>query len=537
MAMTFVACSLFLSLAFVELLFLSQSVCVEGKVNFLILLADDLGYGDLGCFGRQNVSTPHVDSLCKDGIKLNQFLTAASVCTPSRAGMLTGRLPRRFGMTANILPWRVMATTGQPTGFPDDETTVAEMLKEGGYATGMSGKWHLGISNKTHPWVHLPKQHGFDSFLGLPYTNMHGCKPYQIANESRRDCMVMANNTVVSQPTIYSNLTQALTDHAISFIREKASFGQPFFFLMSYVHVHTPLFTSPKFKNVSRGGQFGDNVEEFDDSVGQILAALEETGEASNTLVMLMSDNGPFKEEGWDKCGRTGGLSGGKGQTYEGGIRVPGIARWPGVISPSTIANQSISMLDVFPTFAHIANISLDPSVLLDGENVLDILVNPSSQQRTGKFLWHYCGRNVTAARNGKYKLHFATQIWTSDARPTPLCTECCPYGPTSFNGTGGSLCDCDPDDLTYHDPPLMFDMLNDPGEKNPLSPSNVPNFAQLVEETKDALQAHYASVSHHKDEMLALPIPQLAPCCGHDHYVSDEVCQCQIYEEGHEYP
>ncbi|EGD77599.1 steroid sulfatase [Salpingoeca rosetta] len=510
---------------------------VKQPPNFLVLMVDDLGYGDLGCFGRKNVSTPHVDSLCRDGVKMDQFLVPASVCTPSRAGFLTGRLPRRFGMTANVLPWRVMATTGQPTGFPDSEITLPEVLREKGYATGMSGKWHLGISNLTHHWAHLPKQHGFDSWLGLPYTNMHGCDPYHgLQNESLRDCMVMANNTVVSQPTIYSNLTQTLTDHAIHFITEKAALNQPFFFYMAYVHVHTPLFSSPKFKNVSAGGVFGDNVEEMDDSVGQILRALDEAHIANNTLVLLTSDNGPFLEEGWSRRGRTGGLKGGKGQTYEGGIRVPGIARWPGVIPAGTVLHEAVTTLDLMPTFAALADTTAPTDRIIDGANVWEMMVHPHNATRPDPIIWHYCGHNVTAARNGRYKLHFATQIWASDARPTPLCIECCPYSPLSFNGTGGSLCPCDAEHLQRHDPPLIFDMLTDPGESQPLTPETLPNFNQLVRDTKQALAEHYATVHPTRDEMVSLPIPPLSPCCTNEWFIGD-ACACQIYEEGKVYP
>ena len=271
---------------------------------------------------------------------MNTFSSSsAPICTPSRGGLLTGRLPRRFGMTANSLPWRVLITLNQPGGLPAEELTIAEMLKPAGYATGMSGKWHLGINNMTHMGAHLPVSHGFDSYVGIPFTNLHQC---EVGHEDKTFCVLMANNTVVEQPTIYSNLTYVLTDHAVSFISRQAQAQQPFFFLMSFVHVHSPLFTSPAFTNVSKGGRFGDNTEEMDWAVGKVLKALDATSQTNNTLVFFVSDNGPFAEEGWDNCGRTGGLKGSKGQTYEGGIRVPGIVRWPGV-SPAGLVSDTLA--------------------------------------------------------------------------------------------------------------------------------------------------------------------------------------------------
>ncbi len=247
-------------------------------------------------------------------------------------------------MTANTLPWRVMVTLSQPGGFPSDEHTIAEMLQPHGYACGMSGKWHLGVSNHTATWAHLPLAHGFDSWVGLPYSNMPYCKGAK-ENLDRQFCVLMANHTIVQQPFFYSNMTESLTNHAIEYISDKVAQHQPFFFYMSYVHVHSPLFTSPQFTNVSKGGRFGDNVEEMDWSVGQLLNTLDSLGVANNTLVFFVSDNGPYAEEGWDNCGRTGGLKGSKGQTYEGGIRVPGIARWPGTIPDNTVSDSLVGSL------------------------------------------------------------------------------------------------------------------------------------------------------------------------------------------------
>ncbi len=254
-------------------------------------------------------------------------------------------------MTANELPWRVLIAPAQTGGLPQEEHTIAELLKPLGYMTGMSGKWHLGLGDKKDKHVHLPSNHGFDSYLGIPFTNMPYCKQ---GKEMKEFCMVMANHTIVEQPTIYSNLTSVITNHAIDFISRSVSMETPFFFFMSFVHVHTPLFTSPAFTNVSRGGRFGDNVEEMDWSVGQILASLDRLNIRNNTLVVFVSDNGPYLEEGWDEGGRTNGLKGGKGQTYEGGIRVPGIVRWPSVVPPRIVSDSLIGSLVILPSLTHL---------------------------------------------------------------------------------------------------------------------------------------------------------------------------------------
>jgi len=414
-------------------------------------------------------------------------------------------------MNANSIPWRVMSLPSQPGGLPATEITIAEALKPHGYATGMSGKWHMGVSNLTHEWAHLPKQHGYDTYLGIPFTNMEACK---VGQEDPRYCMLMANNTIVEQPTAYNNLTEVLTNHAIKFINNSVAEGRPFFFFMSYVHVHAPLFTSPAFVNVSEGGNFGDNVMEMDASVGEIMAALDVLGIANDTLVFLISDNGPYAEAGWENSGRAGGLRGSKAQTFEGGIRVPGMARWPGHIPAGVVTDEQANTMDIFPTILSLAGVPLPADRIIDGLNITQLLLNPLNTTSPHQFMWHYCGLNVTAARQGRYKVHYATQIWQTDTRPSPLCVDCCPYSVFSFGGNGGALCDCAEEDLIRHDPPLMFDMVADPFEQSVLTPSNFPEFWSIVNSTSAALAQHYATVTPVQSQMYTLPVPELCPCC-----------------------
>lgn len=362
---------------------------------------------------------------------------------------------------------------------------------------------------------------------------MEHCK--QGTPEDVQNCFVMANTTVVEQPTVYSNLTAGLTRFSVDFIAANAARAKPFFLVMSYVHVHTPLFSAPKNRNVSGDGRFGDNVVEMDESVGTILAALDTHGVANNTLVFFTSDNGPYAEEGWDRCGRTGGLKGSKGQTWEGGIRVPGIVRWPGVAPAGTVSDAPVSTLDIFPTALAAAGVPLPSDRIIDGRDMAPLLRAPATAGTQHEWLWHYCGHNVTAARNARYKFHFRTQKWGTDERPSPKCHQCCPYSPYAFNGTGGSLCNCGEHDTVMHDPPLVFDMRVDREEMYPLGPDTLANFSQEVAEAKLALAQHYAHMKPAKDQMVSLPIAPLNPCC--DGTWPKGPCRCERYQPGVIYP
>lgn len=254
-----------------------------------------------------------------------------------------------------------------------------------------------------------------------------------------------------------------------------------------------------------------------------------------------LADNGPFAEEGWDQCGRTGGLTGSKGQTYEGGIRMPGVALWPGVVPAGIVTDTLVSTLDIFPTALALAGVSPPAGVLIDGKDITAVLKAPNTTPTPHDWLWHYCGKNVTAARHAGLKFHFATQRWTSDARPSPKCIKCCPYGPTSFNGTGGTLCDCASGDLDLHDPPLVFNMTADREEAHPLSSATFPGFDAAVAAAKAALAAHYSTVDKSKDQMHTLPDPLLQLCCDTptlDGRTPDaRNCTCDTFAEGKSYP
>jgi uncharacterized sulfatase len=330
-----------------------------GRPNIVIIVADDLGYGDLGAYGGKVIRTPHIDALAEEGIRLTDFHASDSVCTPSRAGLLTGRYPKRMGLDVPLMPEHMswsrtlttafgylagklglidIATEGKATGLHQDEITLAEALRLAGYATGMVGKWHLGdfASNPAHS----PLEHGFDFFVGVPHSNdMHPFPLYR------------GHEQLLSNVDDQSMLTRRYTEEAIRFL--ESSEGRPFFLYFAHTFPHRPLFASERFRERSDGGIYGDTVEEIDWSVGQLMETLEAKGLASNTLVVFTSDNGPWYQ------GSPGHLRGRKGQSYEGGHRVPFIVRWPGRIEAGTSSDEPAMNIDVFPTCLALAGLSL----------------------------------------------------------------------------------------------------------------------------------------------------------------------------------
>ena len=298
-----------------SLLVLSLSLtALAAKPNVLLLLIDDMGYSDLPSFGSTNVSTPHISALIDSGAKLTQWISAASICTPSRAALQTGRYPIRTGCMGNVERYRVIPTPANAHGLdPATQTSLATALRTVGYRTGMSGKWHLGINSAAEGSQQdrrfTPRAHGYESYLGAPWTNAPMCAMDSDGVSAKYAtgpafCFMMANDTVVEQPLVIENFTHHITEHAVAFI-DRQSTTTPWFFLMSYFHVHTPLFSSRANRGRSVGGEFGDNIEEMDDSVGSLMAAVRRGGHTDNTIVFLTSDNGPYQEEGWASSGRT----------------------------------------------------------------------------------------------------------------------------------------------------------------------------------------------------------------------------------------
>jgi arylsulfatase A len=341
--------------------------------NIVLILADDLGYGDLGCYGS-HIRTPNLDRMASEGVLLKQFCAASPVCSPSRAGLMTGRYGVRVGVPNVLGP-------GGTSGLSESETTIAEVLKPAGYRSACVGKWHLGSQARF-----LPAQRGFDEFHGMLFSNDQG------------PCTLMRNAEVLETQAPLDSLTQWFTARAVDFIRR--SKDGPFFLYMAHTAPHMPLVASAMFRGKSRAGVYGDVVQEMDWSVGQVLAELSANGLDDNTLVIFTSDNGPWFQ------GTAGRLRGRKGDTFEGGLRVPFLARYKGRIPEGSVSNGFATLLDLLPTFAALAQSGL-PARQLDGVNILPILMGEMPSVERQPFLY-FDSLHLQCARVGQWKLHLS---------------------------------------------------------------------------------------------------------------------------------
>lgn len=347
--------------------------------NIILIMADDLGYGDLGCYGSK-LATPSIDRLAAEGVRFTDFYSASPVCSPSRAALLTGRYPVRTGITGVL-------QAADPIGLPASETTVAQMLRKAGYSTACIGKWHLGAQA-----AFLPTNRGFDEFFGIPYSNDMWPLP-----------LLRNFETVESAPDA-STFTRRFTDEAISFI-ERAKAG-PFFLYFAHSAPHIPLNAGNRFRGKSTGGPYGDSVEEMDWSVGEVLRTVRENGLDDRTLVIFMSDNGPWFQ------GSPGTLRGRKGETYDGGMRVPFVARFPGTIPADFTCRGMATAMDLLPTFARLGRATL-PANVLDGVDISPLLTSEQQEVAREAFLY-FNGWDLQCARLGRWKVHFSRYLRTA---------------------------------------------------------------------------------------------------------------------------
>jgi arylsulfatase A-like enzyme len=466
------------SAAWVQMVCLSIAVCsgwVQGqdnKPNIIVIFCDDLGWGDLGCFGNPVIRTPNLDRMASEGQKWTQFYVAAPVCTPSRAALMTGRYPIRNGMTSAK---RTVLFPDSAGGLPSDEITLAEMLKDAGYVTGMVGKWHLG-----HLPQYLPTAQGFDSYFGIPYSNdMDKTGGPGYLAEVRKDpsyypkiehyqVPLMRNTQIIERPADQNTLTQRYTEEAVGFIEQNA--GRPFFLYLAHSMPHIPLFASKQFRGNSLRGLYGDVVEELDTSVGVVLDTLRELKLDSKTLVVFSSDNGPwlsFETHG----GSAGPLRAGKGTTFEGGMRVPTLFWWPGKIQPGTKKDLG-STLDLMATFTAIAGGELPENRKLDSYDLSGVLFGDQESPREEMFYW--TNAQLHAVRRGPWKLHLRMREAVNYGKEVALAK------------------------------PELYHVEQDISEKYNLA-DKLPQSVEILLKLADE---HLLDIDPH-DDMLAIPIPK----------------------------
>lgn len=354
----------------------------EKLPNFAFILADDLGYQDVGCYGSPLIKTPNLDRMASEGMRFTDYYAAAPVCTPSRAALMTGCYPLRVSLP-NVI------NHSSKIGISSDEITIAQLLKTRGYSTACIGKWHLGWQKQF-----LPTRHGFDYYFGLPYSN--DMDPVDFRTPLFR------NEEIIEQPVVQETLTERYTDEAIKFITKHKD--GPFFLYLPHTFPHVPLHASEKFSGKSKRGLYGDVVETIDWSTGRILNTLKELGLDENTLVIFSSDNGP-----WLSKGENGGcalpLRGGKAQTWDGGMREPCIMRWPGHIPSGSTCSEVATMMDIYPTLAHFAGAKVPTDRIIDGKDIRPLMTGEKDAKSPYDAFFYYRSEQLQAVRSGRWKL------------------------------------------------------------------------------------------------------------------------------------
>ncbi|XP_053562417.1 arylsulfatase D [Bombina bombina] len=533
------------------------------KPNIVIFMADDLGIGDIGCYGNSTIRTPNIDRLAKEGVKLTHHIAAASVCTPSRAAFLTGRYPIRSGMSGHD-GYLVLMWTAVSGGLPPNETTFPTILKEEGYTTGIIGKWHLGVHCKSSgDFCHHPLNHGFDFFYGSVFTLVNDCDasaPSEMHTSFKEklwfyaemfavtliaaiagqlkmkikvlwwviiifaslgiiffaywstayyffrywNCILMRNYEIIEQP-------MAIETTALHIVREAKDFitrhrNVPFLLFVSFLHVHTPLVTTKKFIGTSKHQLYGDNIEEMDWMIGEILHTIDQEGLVNNTLTYFTSDHGGYLEGIFESS--NGIYRGGKGMGgLEGGIRVPGIFRWPGVIPANTVIDEPTSLMDVYTTVTLLGGGKLPQDRIIDGKDLMPLLQGRSSHSYH-EFMFHYCADHLHAVRWNErssgtvWKVHYMSPIFS-------------PEGAGACYGS--KVCRCSKDQVNYHVPPLLFNLSKDPSEKYPLSYDLVP-YNEVLQKINQAVANHNRTIELVPKQLYGINNfwnPKLQLCCG----------------------
>lgn len=413
----------------------------QKQPNIIVILADDLGYGDLGSFGGRAIRTPNLDKMAREGGRLTSFFASANVCTPSRAGLLTGRYAARSGLAVGVL------YPHSTYGLPESEITLPELLAGVGYRTAMLGKWHLGSVDSA--W---PTRHGFQTFWGVPWSNDMNPLP------------LYRNTTILEAPLVQETFAQRLVGEAKAVI--EAPSDKPFFLYVAHIAPHLPLRPGPSFRGKSKQGLYGDFIEEMDWTTGEIFKALKAAGKDRDTLVIFTSDNGPW----WE--GSSGPLRDRKGGTYEGSYGVPFIARWPGKIPGGIVSDQMSMNIDLLPTLSALAGARVPTDRVIDGQDIWPILTKRGAQTPHEK-LFFFSNANIAAVRTQDWRLLVRAYYLTIDA---PL------------------------DQFNYR---LLFDMKNDRGETVSLA-DRFPDVVGRLRAMIDAARAEFGAIAQPRTDPYA---------------------------------
>jgi arylsulfatase len=359
--------------------------------NIVLIFTDDMGWGDLPGFTPDSpIKTPNIDRLIKEGTRFTDFYVVQAVCTASRAALMTGCYANRVGLEGAL-------NHTSPTGISPDEELLPELLSQQGYATAMFGKWHLGL-----PPFFAPSKNGFDEWLGIPYSN-DNTKYHPVLSDSMPPLPLFDGDEVVETDPDQKLFTRRFTERAVQFIEKNQK--RPFFLYVHHVMTHVPIFASDRFRGRSAKGLYGDVIEEIDWSVGEIVKTVDRLGLAENTLVIFTNDNGPFLSYG-SHAGSSGELRGGKLTTFEGGVRVPMVARWPGHAPAGRDCDAPVMSIDLLPTFCNLADAKL-PAKKIDGLDVGPVLLGEADAKADRDGLVFYAGSELQAVRSGRWKLHF----------------------------------------------------------------------------------------------------------------------------------
>ena len=369
--------------------------------NIVVFLVDDMGYADAGCFSDTKIRTPNIDRMAEEGMKFSSFYVAQAVCSASRAALMTGCYANRVGMQGAL-------NHTSKEGIHGDELLMSEMCKSKGYATGAYGKWHLGTALEFNPI-----NNGFDEFLGIPYSNDNSKFHPSLANIMPPLPFYDGLKVIETDPD-QSQFTRRFTERATGFIEKNKD--RPFFLYIPHVMPHVPIFASDAFRGKSATGLYGDVIEELDWSVGQILDTIKRCGIDDNTLVIFFSDNGPFLSYG-NHAGTATPLREGKLTTFEGGVRVPCIARWPGRVPAGKVCDEPVMEIDLLPTVASLTGAAM-PEKKIDGKDILDLLEGKPGAKSPHEALFFWGGSELQAVRSGDWKLHFEHAYITVDGPP-----------------------------------------------------------------------------------------------------------------------